>query len=461
MKLMLVNPLHDPNDTRLWPPVGLGYLATAARSAGHQVTIVDQSRDCRTVRSFEATVREWAPDVVGFTAFTMGVPAVASLAKAVRNTLPGARIVIGGPHVSAAPESTFRLIPDADFGVQAEGETPLRMILDTLSRGQEPGGAIPGLVYRQGQEVRIVPPEVQHDIESYGLPAWDLIKPESYLGLFCNDDKTLPVFFSRGCPFPCTFCAARVTSGAVLRRRSLDNIFQELHMLRDTYGANRFIIEDEGFGTSKAFILAFCERLKSDGMNARFDFGVGLRLDQADEELLTALKAANFCRTIALGIESGSVRILKLMKKRTDLDLIRERVRLMDRMGFEPTGYFILGFPTETREEMEQTVQLALELPLREASFTAFQPLPGTEATQMLIDRGELPAGFDATTIKACAVTYAPEGMSTRELQNIRRRAILRFYLRPRVLWRMLISPSLFSYIIKRFFRIFFVNNAR
>jgi radical SAM superfamily enzyme YgiQ (UPF0313 family) len=461
MKLMLVNPLHDPNDTRLWPPVGLGYLATTARNAGHEVTIVDQARDCLDTQSFTAILHKWTPDVVGFTVFTMGIPAVADLTRTVRHVLPNARIVIGGPHVSAAPETIFRVLPEADFGVQAEGETPLRMILDALSQGRDPGNAIPGLVYREGRDVRVVPPKVEHDIESYGHPAWDLIRPESYLGLFCNNDRTLPVFFSRGCPFPCTFCAARVTSGAILRRRSMDHIFQELRTLQQDYRVNRFIIEDEGFGTNKAFILAFCERLKSENLDAQFDFGVGLRLDQIDEELLTALKGVNFCRTIALGIESGSERILKLMKKRTNLDLVRDRVRLLDRMGFEPTGYFILGFPTETREEMKQTVQLALDLPLREASFTAFQPLPGTEATQMLIDRGELPANFDATNIRACAVTYAPEGMTTRELQRIRRRAILRFYLRPRALWRMLISPSLFSYVVKRFIHIFFVNNAK
>jgi radical SAM superfamily enzyme YgiQ (UPF0313 family) len=461
MKVMLVTPLHDPKDTRLWPPVGLGYLASAVRAAGHEAVIVDQTREYRDPASFESLLISSKPDVVGLSLYTMDLPSAAPLTAAVKRLLPGTRIVAGGPHVSASPASLFRVLPEVDYGVQAEGEAPLRMLLEAFSQGREPGKDLPGLVYRDGHETKINPPRIEHNVETYGLPAWDLIRPEPYLDLFNTGDKVLPVFFSRGCPFPCTFCAARVTSGSVLRRRSLDHIFQELHLLQDKYGVNRFVIEDEGFGTNKQFIMAFCERLKKENFKARFDFGVGLRLDQVDEELLAALKGANFHRAIALGIESGSERILKLMKKRTNIALVREKVELMDRMGFEPSGYFILGFPTETREEMEQTVKLALELPLREASFTAFQPLPGTEATQMLIDSGELPPGFDASSIMAGAITYAPKGMSTRELQSIRRRAVLRFYMRPRILWRMLTLPGALSYVVKRFFRIFLVNNAK
>jgi len=185
----------------------------------------------------------------------------------------------------------------------------------------------------------------------------------------------------------------------------------------------------------------------------KFYLILGMRLDIVDEELLDMMDGV-IEKRIALGIESGSERVLKLMKKHTNLKMIEEKVSLMKSKGFEPTGYFIIGFPGETREEIEQTIKLALRLPIKEASFTAFQPLPGTEITNELIQNGELPKDYDFSVTNQNTVVYAPKGMTLEELETIRKNAIKRFYLRPKILLHHLKSLNILMFSIKKVFAI-------
>jgi len=460
VKVLLVQPFKDFGlYGESYPAIGLGYLATAARESGHEAVIIDCLKDGYDYDKFSEDIKKESPDLIGITLFSISIPFVKKMVEIIKKQLPDCRIVLGGPHVSSLPNEVLNNFSEVDFAVRAEGEIPLKMLLETLSLNGSNFDAIPGLIYRKSGEICLNQPYFPEDIEEYGFPAWDLIKPSEYFQYLSLGIDTVPVFFSRGCPFPCTFCAAKVTSGQRLRRRSIDHIFSELNLLQKEYGIKRFVVEDEGFGVNKKFIMDFCQRIKKDNFKASFALGVGMRLDIIDKELLTIMKEVGFESTIVLGIESGSERILKLMKKQIDLKLVWEKVKLMNQMGFEPNGYFILGYPSETKEEMETTIKLALKLDIKEASFTAFQPLPSTEATNKLIESGELPVDYDFASLAQNKVTYAPEGMELSELEKIRKRAILRFYLRPRTLLRYFKSWQVFNYAFKKVIAVFFKQN--
>lgn len=460
MKMLLVQPFKDPGlSGESYPPIGLGFLAAAVRGNGHSVHILDCLKDNHSYRSFIKTVKAASPDLIGINLFSISVPFVYKMVDILKSEIPGAIVVLGGPHVSSLPDGILSYFQKADFAVRGEGEVPLRMLADCLESGKKKFHEVPGLIYRENGETLMNSPYFAENIEEYGIPAWDLINPNEYFRYLSLGPETVPVFFSRGCPFPCTFCAASVTSGRRLRRRGLDHIFKELNLLQKNYGIKRFVIEDEGFGVSKKFIMDFCERIKKENFKAEFAMGVGMRLDIVDQELLGAMKKSNFENRIVLGIESGAERILRLMKKQTDLDLIREKVDLMNEMGFEPTGYFILGYPGESKAEMRKTIRFALRLPIREASFTAFQPLPGTEATKMLMDSKELPENFDFTSLAQNKVVYAPKGITTGELEHIRKMAILRFYLRPKTIIRYFKSLKEFKYAVKKVIAVFLKTN--
>jgi len=460
MKVLLVQPFKDFGIFgESYPPAGLGYLATAVKEGGHQVSILDCLKDNYNYKKFLQEVKKISPDLIGISLFSISISFVKKMVDMVKEELPKTIIVLGGPHVSSLPNRVLKNFEKVDFAVRGEGEIPLRQLVKALDSRERSFSQIPGLIYRENNEIRVNEPYFPPNIEEYGFPAWDLIKPSEYFKYLSMGSGTVPVFFSRGCPFQCTFCAAKVTSGQRLRRRGLDHIFSELHFLQKEYGIKRFVIEDEGFGVTKKFIMDFCQRIKRENFKADFALGVGMRLDFIDQELLEAMKAAGFEKEIVLGIESGSERILKLMKKEINLDMVWEKVNLMNRMGFEPNGYFILGYPGETKEEMEKTIKLALKLGIREASFTAFQPLPATEATNALIASKELPEDYDFTLVAQNKVVYAPKGMTTEELEGVRKRAILRFYLRPRTLLRYFKSFSAFMYAFKKVIAVFFKKN--
>ena len=461
MNVLLVQPFkHTGLAGESWPPVGLGYLATALRKSGHTVQIIDCLKDCRDLADFMAQVDAIRPQLIGINVYSISVSHVKEMVHAIKEYDADSIIAVGGPHISSLPDRVYSDIPKADYAIRGEGEIPITHLADYLETGTGEIQSIPGLIYKEKDQIVKNAPVFPKDIDQYEFPAWDLINPLSYFKYVGIGKDSCPVFFSRGCPFSCTFCAARVTSGAELRRRSIPNIVQELQLLKQQFSITRFIIEDEGFGVSKKFIMEFCKRIAQESIHATFSMGVGMRLDQIDVELLETMKQNNFDRQIVLGIESGSERILKLMKKNSNLTLIREKVRLIHDMGFIPNGYFILGFPGETREEMEKTVRLALSLPIREASFTAFQPLPGTEATQTLMETGELPTDYDFSHEVQNSISYAPRGITTSELERIRRSAVLRFYLRPRIFSQYLGSMDSMKYAIRKFFSIFLKRNA-
>jgi anaerobic magnesium-protoporphyrin IX monomethyl ester cyclase len=153
-----------------------------------------------------------------------------------------------------------------------------------------------------------------------------------------------------------------------------------------------------------------------------------------------------------VGIESGSQRILDAMNKKLTVEMIREKVTLVKSAGLEPSGFFLLGFPGETREDMEMTLRLAKSLLLKRAHFSNFLPLPGTEATRKLIESGEIEQP-DWNELAYSKVPYAPRGVTKRELKAFQRRAFLEFHMRPRILLKMLSeirSPFHFWSIIKR-----------
>ncbi len=457
---MLIQPFKDPGlSGESYPPVGLGYVATALRKSGHTVYILDCLKNNYNYESFIRNVKKVLPDIVGISVFSISVPYVNKMINMIKNEVPNVIIVLGGPHVSSLPERILNHFERADFAIRGEGEIPMRRLADYLEQKNKNFSEIPGLIYRKDKEILMNNSHFAKNVEEYDFPAWDLINPPEYFKYLSIGPDTVPVFFSRGCPFACTFCAAKVTSGQMLRRRSSDHIFKELNLLQKNYNIKKFIIEDEGFGVSKKFLMDFCERVKIENFKAKFAMGIGMRLDIVDRELLESMKKSNFERIIALGIESGSERVLKMMKKHIDLKLIWEKVNLMNEMGFEPTGYFILGYPDETKEEMKKTIQLALKLPIGEASFTAFQPLPGTEATKMLIKKKELPEDFDFTAVAQNKVTYSPRGVSLKELEYIRKMAILRFYLRPKILARYFKSFNTFIYTFKKVYAVFLRTN--
>ncbi len=424
------------------PPFGLGYLADAVRRRGHEAAIVDALRDGLWEEALVSCLAGLKPDLVGVLLFSKDLRVVRSLLRAVRAAIPGATMCVGGPHSSAVPVETMDYFGEClDFAFAGEAETGLPMLMDRLRDGKAGGlQEVPGLIHRTCGAVSVNPRVFEEDLDALAV-AWDLIPPASYPraphGAYYRQFPVAPVVTSRGCPFQCTFCAAECVSGRKVRRRSVENVVSEIEMLRDRYGVREIHIEDDNFTGKKEYVLAFCEALRQRVPGITWTCPNGVRVDTLDREMLAAMKASGLY-FLSVGVESGSDRILKAMKKSLTVARIEEKVRLVRETGIEVSGFFMLGFPGETPSEMEETVRLALRLPLARASFANFQPFPGCEELARLRERGELQVDWESFEPTLQSTTYAPAGTTVERLRTLRKRALWRFYGRPRIAWGML-----------------------
>ncbi len=424
------------------PPLGLGYLATSLRRAGFDsIAILDCVKERLSLSRLAAAVKSTNPKVVGFQLLSSDFASVKRSIDMIKEVLPRSAVIVGGPHVSATGTSVMDEVPKADYAVVGEAEIGLPLLMRRLLGGEKIAREeIPGLVWRGEHGLNGNKRAHVADLDSIGFPAWDLMPPNTYpdapQGAFYKQFPIAPLASSRGCPYRCAFCGSPVNMSNRLRFRSLPHVFAEMQLLRDRYGVKEFHFVDDMFNASRNRVRQFCEILESKHWEISYTFPNGLRLNTLDAEMLSSMKKTG-AYAFTVGIESGSQRILDAMNKKLTVEMIREKVTLVKNAGLEPSGFFLLGFPGETKQDMEMTLQLAKSLPLKRAHFSNFLPLPGTEATRKLIESGEieLPDWNELTYSK---VPYAPRGVTKSELKAFQRRAFLEFHLRPRILLKML-----------------------
>lgn len=456
MKTLLIKP-HNVSD-HIQPSLGLGYLATAVRNR-HDVKIVDCIKDNLDSDKLEAFIRKERPDLVGFQCYTFDIPFIRRALASVKKIDAGIVTVVGGPHPTvAAAEMMSSLEKDLDFAFTGEAEAGFPKLLDMLEKGSTDWSVIPGLSWRDGKNIMSNPRLLVEDLDSLGHPAWDMIRPEQYPesqhGAFFRQFPIAPIMVTRGCPYPCTFCAGNLVSGKKIRRRSIDNVLSELKHLNKEHGIREFHIIDDNFTMDKEYAKEFLRRLKKLDLGMTWAVPNGVRMDSLDEELLRLMKDTGLY-LISLGIESGSDGVLRSMRKGITTSKIRECVKMINDAKIDIAGFFILGFPGETVDTIKSTIKFACDLDLVRANFFTYLPFPGSESYIELKKSGELD-DVDWESFYFTNAAYAPQGLTRKELKNMHRLAFAKFYLRPRIIAYNIMSIRSFRhfmFLFKRFFR--------
>ena len=378
-------------DYEVLPPLGEAYLASAAAREGHNVGIVDAEHHGLGVNQVAEIVNSHqVPRIVGINILTPARESALKFAALIDPDLP---LVIGGPHATALPEKTLRefvAIHERTFLMRGEAEISLVRLLN----GDRPD-QIPGLW-------RMKNGEILHDPEnSLGQILTD-IPPLShkYLG---NDPaidaatgkSETKILTSRGCPFDCTFCAGSRTSlNLPVRHHALPVVLEELKAQFNTHGAMGIRFIDDLFISSEKRARAILEGIEKEGLPLLYWDATGRAniLSRFSDTTFDFLKA-HHAHEIAIGIESGSNRLRKKIKKQVTLDEIYKSLYQLTSRGISVKGYFIVGLPSETKAETLQTFQLATDLLHKgdskfRASIFLFRPYPGTAEWQQLIAQG-------------------------------------------------------------------------
>ncbi|MDA2933720.1 B12-binding domain-containing radical SAM protein [Acidobacteria bacterium AH-259-D05] len=441
LKILLVLPIREGDNFKIAPDLGLLYVGTVLRNKGFDVTLLDCPKEKFTFKDFKAFLREENYDVVGFRCYSRDHNYVNHHLNIVRQVNPSALTLTGGPHPSALPEFVLSSMPSLDFAWKAEAEEGLPELLSCFAEyGRDiPENLlekVPGLAWRNekaGQAV-VNQPSFGMDLDSYGIPAWDLAQPETYPGF--TWDEYYPILTTRGCPYPCTYCNTPGLSGRKLRHRSVEHVIEELSLLKSRYGVRRFSIIDDEFTLNKKYATRFSEALIESNLNLKWDCPVGVRLDSLNPDLLKVMEAAG-CENLAVGIESGNERVQKLIKKRVTVEKIREKAAMIaDCSDIRIVGYFMIGFLDETEEEIRDTIRLASQLRLRRANFNIVIPIPGTAIFDELLEHGLIKLeDINWDTLTSDQVAFERRHVSGRRLLRLQQYAYLRFYGNPRIIW--------------------------
>jgi radical SAM superfamily enzyme YgiQ (UPF0313 family) len=359
------------------------------------------------------------------------------LARQIKAALPATIIVVGGPHISSQPANSMEF-DVFDFAVRNEGEETLVELMQAVNNNGE-FEKIRGLIFRKGDDV--VVNEKRHyieDINSLLFPAYDLIPDFKYYAPPPCNYKKLPVaniITSRGCPNQCTFCDNN-TFGRKTRMRSAENIVAEIKLLMSRYGVKEIAFVDDTFTIRPKRIYEIFDLSRSEGL--RFPWTCMARINTVDENLLRYMKE-NGCWHISFGIESGDEQILKEIRKNIKIEEVERVINTCHKVGILTKGFFIVGHPLETIETINSTIDFALRLKLDDVVATINTPIPGTYQFEHAPEYGRLDDKLWAK-FNYWNPVFVPHGLTEDIILAKHKEFYRKFYLRPHILWRYLLS---------------------
>lgn len=337
-------------------PLAFLYLSAELKKAGHRVKVIDLALKQINDEGFiKQTIEEFKPQTVGITCNTHERFGVLEVVKFIKRDYPGIITVVGGPHITLLGEDMMKSCDEIDIGVIEDGENTIVKIADNYDKPEEIK-KIPGIYYRQGNEVKMNPADLPvNDLDIYGHPDLDVIDLREYSLVFPikGRPKAISVCTSRGCPYNCNFCAATRINYGRIRFHSAHWIFDEVKRIIDLYGNDYAIFfYDDHFLLNKQRVLDFCKLVKEN--NLKFKWGCYSRIDRIDEKILSAIKEIG-CIMLTFGIESGSDKILKLMNKNITSRQIVEAIKKVKSRGIAARGSFIFGYPGENLTDILKT----------------------------------------------------------------------------------------------------------
>lgn len=408
MKILLIDPPFKSftGFVNFYYPIGLGYLAAVLEKDGHKVDIfdvdaLDKGSDVDFTEEYKrlelyrqnlnnskhkvwAKIREtldtYKPDLVGITAMTPKFGSVLKTAEIVKKWRPEYPVIVGGPHPSLLPEQSLKS-EYIDIIVRDEGEKTFPELIQSIENKDELKN-INGISFKKdGKIIHNSPRQAIENLDTIPFPKRQgLMNPENY-----SSEDMGAIMASRGCPFNCTYCCH--FWGRRVRFRSPENVVQEIKEVKYQYGTSQFEFKDDTFTLNKKWVIELCHRIISEKL--KINWGCTTRANLIDGELVKIMKKAG-CNVIKLGIETGSERILKETKKGVTFEQMKMAAKILNKVGLFWSGYFMMGLPTETEEDILKTYKFMKELNPYYAGLGVYNPFPKTELFDQAVEMGLL-----------------------------------------------------------------------
>jgi len=417
------------------PPLGVAYLASYIRKfSDSNIEILDTTFD----HSFERVktyFKKNKPDIVGVYLDTIMYNDAIKIIKEAKRY--DCFIIAGGPHTTILPET---LIDFVDAVIIGEAEKPMLKIIKNFDN--KDFGSIKNIWYKKRNIIyRNKITYNNTDLDTYPFPSRDLLNMEKYIERCHQFDSINPklrattMVVSRGCPFSCSFCqpTLRKLFGKKFRIRSQENIIAEIKRIKKKYNLNAIFFHDDTLTANKNWVIQFCSKLKK--ANLDLIFGCNTRIDTVDKNLLEIMYNAGF-RELHIGIESASQRIINdIYKKGINISTVKNILNIIRKIGFNTMCFFMIGAPTETKDDIKKTIKFACSLPTNEISVSITNPIPKTELHKIMLKKHYFISNdyikFDYYSTRGFYRKNKDE-LGLEELKKLQKLFLLRFYCNPK-----------------------------
>lgn len=433
MRILLINPFVNQEiiddiftiNSQL-PPLGILYLASPLKKAGHNVIVVDYCMEKYSIEKLQLILS--SIDIVGITVRSHSSKSVKQIISDIKSFNDRVLIIIGGPHCTIDPYLAIKNL-GSDVCVEGDGDHVITKIVDAYENNKG-FDDIPGIFFKQDNNIQSGrPSQIVSDIDSFPIPSRHLVEKYSYGqlqgGLFImSKGKVTSMITSRGCPYHCRFCISNAITKQI-RVRSAENVINEIKEIEQEYDFLYFM--DDNFFIDKKRSHQILDYFIKEKPDIEFSLA-GVRIDAVDAETYKKLRKAG-AKVIAFGIESGNQQILDYYHKQITLSQISSSVRLARKNGLITVGYFVFGAPLETEKHIVETINFSKKNPF---DIVVFQPLDYLKGSQMWKD------AFSEGKIKENEFVVHSDSkrnlgnFTHKELSEWAVRAYKEFYLRPR-----------------------------
>lgn len=436
-KILLINPayisqlytttkdVHQAMERK--PPLGILSIGTYLRQdTDFEVKLLDNQLEALKDEELARLIRDYRPDVVGITVVSFKLYSAYRVTQVVKESSPSTHVCWGGPHLSIFPKESLHL-PGVNSIILGEGQIPFTRLCQNLSDGRKIED-IQGVYTIENEPDDHQFHEYLHP-NSNALPMPDItLLPYKKYRAFLTNDLMATAITSRGCPHRCIFCRLNFSN---IRLLPIEKVIQLIESYLDL-GIKEIEFYDETFNLNIKRVIEFANHVIKKRLKFRWSFRG--RVDVVNNEMLQLVKESG-CQRIQYGVEAGTDRVLKILKKGTTVDDIRRCFELTNRVKIDTVAYFILGNPGETLEEMNRTIELAREIKPTYLEYAIFNISPGTESYEMALQQEVIKRDYwreyAANPDVNMPVLVWEKDYSYEQLNEIRRKALRDFYMRP------------------------------
>jgi len=360
-----------------WPPLGILYVATILRNEGVEVAVLDQAAVGYSIEQTAKWVEKQDPDILGFSTLASSGKTAARIAQKAKQYNPDIKTVFGNYYATFNHKRILTTYPQVDIIVRGEGEETTKELVKTIEKKRSLK-KVRGITFRQKNKIITTPDRLLiKNIDELPIPDRTLLNVEYHstlVGAIGAPKKFTTLLSSRGCPYHCRFCGCQKIVHGTWRPRSAEKTFEELQLLASE-GYRQFLFVDDSFTINQKRTTKLCKRIMKEKLDV--EWICEGRVNHASYESMRSMVKAG-CKIIYFGVESATQRILDYYQKQITPQQSRTAVKTARKAGMDIiVGSFIVGAPTETRQEIESTLKFAQEVPLDVPQYNILGVFPG------------------------------------------------------------------------------------